>query len=198
MIVDQGKFVFRLVGAIFGCVGLTFLAVGGWLGHRQYTIMKSWPTVEALVTKSRITYYHHRGHRVYETEIEFRYTVNGKTFDTPSDPGYSTSSYDTMKGFADSFARGTRHMIRYNPDDPSDVRMNAGYNFGFLFLPVLFGGLGLLFTGVSVVLFIAARWGQTLVCPACGLKAESGQRYCTNCNTPLPVPGNQSPASQAA
>ena len=187
----EGKKVLKLVGGIFAGVGLVLLGVASWSGNRQYTILKSWPNVQALVTKSQVT--HQQSHdsdrnrdtTMYQAEIEFQYSVDGKEFVTPSTPGYSTSSYPEMKRMADAYAPGTRHMIRYNPADPNDIRFNAGYNFGFFFLPVLFGGMGIIFSGVGFGVLVASRVVQALQCPACGGSVEKGQKFCPNCAAPL-------------
>ena len=193
MMVRRGRGVNKLVGGIFTVVGLALLGTGWWAGNRQYTILKSWPTLEAEVTNSRVT--HHVSHdsrrstdtTMYEAEIEFRYTVDGRQFTTPSTPGYSTSSYSEMKRMADTYTPGTRHTIRYNPANPNDIRFNAGYNFGFFMLPVVFGGMGVVFTGLGIGLLVAPRSGQSLQCPACGQAVEQGQKFCPNCAAQLQI-----------
>lgn len=183
-----GKGVFQLVGGIFAPIGLVLLGVAWFTGHRQYTILKSWPTVDAQVTESRVTRGRDsEGHSMYSVEIQFRYTVNGKDFVTPSSLGYSSSDYTEMKGKADKYASGSRHPIRYNPGDPNDIRFDVGYNFGFFFLPVLLGGMGLIFAGVGVGLLVAARSVRTLVCPSCGQPVEKVQSFCPNCAAALPT-----------
>ena len=74
---------------------------------------------------------------MYQAEIEFRYTIDGKPFETPSRSDYSTSDYEAMKRIAAAYSPGTRHMVRYNPTNPNDIRMNAGYNFGFFLAPII-------------------------------------------------------------
>lgn len=184
------KSTFRWVGGIFTGVGLILLGVGGWIGNRQFTILKSWPTVEAEVTRSRVTHYLGRGSTLmYEVEIDFRYVIDGKQFLTPSTPGYANSDYTAMKRIADSFGPGTRHMIRCNPADSNDIRMNAGYNFGFFLLPILMGGMGLLFAGIGVALLVVSPSVQALQCPACGQSLDPGQRFCPNCAAPVQISG---------
>ena len=188
---SQGKRVFRIVGAVFTPIGLALLGFGGWTANRHYTILKYWPTVEAQVASSRITHYvsHDRDRNtdtdMYGVEIEFRYAVNGKEYLTPSDAGYNSSSYPEMKGMVDKHAPGTRSVIKYNPADPNDIRFNAGYNFGFFFLPVLLCGMGLLFGGLGTVFLIASRSGAAPRCPSCGQPVGRGQHYCPNCAAPL-------------
>ena len=186
------KRILRIVGGVFTVVGLSLLAGGLWSGNRQYTILKSWPTVDAEVTKSEVG--HHVSHDsdtnrdtdMYQTRVEFRYTLNGKEYLTTSDAGYSTSSYPEMKRLADKFAPGTRHAIKYNPADPNDIRFNAEYSFGFFLLPVIFGGLGLVFSLVGIVLLVvASRVSKPRQCPSCGGPVEAGQHFCPNCAAAL-------------
>lgn len=184
----QGKRVFKIVGGVFTPVGLALLGFGLWTGNRQVTIMKTWPTVDAEVTKSDVTRGRDReGTTMYGVEIEFRYTVNGKDYATPSSAGYRSSSYTEMKGKADAYAPGTRHPVRYNPSDPSDIRFDVGYNFGFFFLPVLLSGMGLIFGGVGSGLLLASRSALKQRCPSCGQPVERGQHFCPNCASALPL-----------
>ena len=80
MIASPSKDAFKFVGEIFTAVGIVLLAVGAWVGHRQYTILKSWPSVEAEVTKSQVTQHqsqnpNHPGTTMpYKAELEFRWT----------------------------------------------------------------------------------------------------------------------------
>jgi hypothetical protein len=186
VIVYQSKGGIKVPGTIFTCVGLILLAVAGWFGNRQYNILKTWPTVEATVAKSRVIHYPgRRGRITYEAEVEFLYTLGGKSFDTRSKSDYSTSSYSAMKSIADAFAPGTRHMVRYNPADPHDIRMNAGYNFGFFYNPLLLGAMGAFFTLIGIVMLAASRRAHPLFCPGCGSKVEPGQRFCPDCAAPL-------------
>lgn len=115
------------------------------------------------------------------------YTVDGKDYTTPSSSSYSSSSYTEMKRKVDTYAPGSRHPIRYNPADPNNMRFDVGYNFGFFFLPVLFGGMGIVFSALGVGLLFASRSVRELRCPACGRPVEKGQNFCPNCAAPLPV-----------
>ena len=186
MVVNNNSNALKLVGTIFAGVGLILVVVGGGIGNHQYTILKSWPTVEATVTRSHVRrYLSQRGRMMYQAEIDFQYTVDGKAFDTLAGPGYSTSSYAGMKSIVDEFAPRTRHLVRYNPADPNDVRMNAGYSFGFFLLPLMLGGMGVFFAALGIIMRIASRSARPLLCPACGSTVERGERFCSNCATPL-------------
>jgi hypothetical protein len=172
------------------------------MGHIQDTIIKTWPTVDGEVIKTQINVVHERTTRGlnstrYETEIEFRYTVGGKEYTARSTPGYSTARYSIMKRTADTYAPGTHHPIRYNPDHPNIIFFNAGYNLGFFFLPIMFGGGGLLLTVIGLITLKAApaarpfekdAWvGLGRPCQACGQALQPGHKFCSNCGRPVPA-----------
>jgi len=196
-----GKGVSIAVGSIFAVCGLILLAVGGEAGRRKYSILKSWPTVEAEVAKSRVTHYAdirtdrfgrvRRGRTMYQAKIDFQYTVRDKPFVTPSTTSYATTDYVAMKLVADNYAPGTRHIIRYNPADPNDIRFDAGYNFGFFVVPLVLGGMGAIFSGLGVGLLVSSRSVQSLRCPSCGQRLAGGQNFCPNCATPVQMSGPQ-------
>jgi hypothetical protein len=181
----------RLFSLIFGGAGIALLAAAGWTGNRQYTIMTQWPSVEAEVVRSQVTHHQSQSSRstttsdMYTAEIIFRYRLKGRDYLTPSTTGYSSSSYPEMKRKADSYPPGSRHVIQYNPEDPNDIRFNAGYNFGFFFLPLLLGGMGIVFSGFGVGFLYASRRERLLLCPSCGHRVVKEQNFCPNCAAPL-------------
>ncbi len=175
----------KLVGAIFAPIGLVLLGVTGWLGNHQVSILKTWPEVDALVTKSRLTRSRSKSTTMYGTEFEFRYTVNGKQYQTPATSSYASSSYTEMKGKIDAYTPGTHHSIHYNPANPNDISYDAGYNLGFFFVTIIPGILGLVFSGLGIALLFASRSERKALCPSCGEPVEKGQRFCPNCAAPL-------------
>lgn len=172
----------RLIGVILLLIGLVLLTTAVWSGYRQHTIIKSWPEVQAEVVKSELVDSGDSdGTTMYSNAIEFRYAMDGKEYSTPTKSGYSTSSYEEMKIQVDTYAPGTRHPIRLNPSNPRDIRYNAGYTAGFFFLSLIFGGVGIVFSGTSIALMIFFRPERSISCPACGNAVEPGQNFCPNC-----------------
>jgi hypothetical protein len=176
-----------IVGAVFFVVGLGLLTGGFFVARSEYNILKTWPQVDATVTKSEVTEGRDKDNTtMYGTQMEFRYAVNGKDFLTPASSSYKTSSYVEMKRQADIFAPGTHHTVLYNPVEPSDIRYDAGYNFSFFLAPTILGGMGIIFTGVgALVWFLFRSAGIVRLCPSCSRPTEPGQEFCPHCATPL-------------
>lgn len=191
-----GNAVFKLVGGIFFAVGLGLL-VGAWVsGNRQYTILKSWPSTDAEVVRSRVISYRDReGTTLHRAAIDFRYAVNGKEYTTAASSNYSSSSYPEMKRKVDRYAPGTRQPIKYNPADPGDLRFDVGYSFGFFFLPVLLGGMGIVFAGLGGTFLMVARKVRSLLCPSCGQTIQRTQNFCPNCAAPIAQASRSFPPS---
>jgi len=151
--------ILKLCAVIPLLIGLGLLAGGCYMGNRQYTIVKKWPTTDAEVTLSAVashqTEFSNDAHSttVYQAFIDFRYTVDGKEYTSPTGRGYSTSDYAEIKGKVDQFAPGTHHPIRYNPANPDDIRNDAGFTFEFFMAPLILLGSGLMAAFGGVALF---------------------------------------------
>lgn len=185
---NNDKRALKLVGGIFLPVGMGLLLGAWYTGNQQSTILKSWPIVDAQVTKSRMTRQRSSSGSTtttYSAEMEFRYNANGKEYMTPRSLGYSTSNSDGIRKMVSDYAPGSHHPIRYNPSNPNDIRFDAGYNFGFFFLPILLGGMGLVFSALGAGLLLASRAGCEHRCPSCGQCVEKGQKVCPNGAAPL-------------
>jgi hypothetical protein len=175
----------KLIAGIFLAIGLVLLGVAGWFAENKFTVMNSWPTVEAEVLESEVTDYEDsEGSTLYKAQFRFRYAVDSRTFDTRTDNGYGTSFRSWMQAKVDRLPPGSRHPLHYNPADPADIEYNAGYNFEFFGIPLFCGGMGLILALVGVASFrkrVAER------CPACAQYLTPGQTSCPNCGAPLPT-----------
>lgn len=160
-------------------IGVAFLVSAVWAAKYQYTILKTWPAVEAEVAKCELVSHRtSKGSLMYHLELELRYTAGGNGYVTPLPSSSSSSSLREMKRRAEAYAPGRRHEIRYNPDDPNDIRLNLGYTFGFFAMPIIFGAAGLIVTGVGILLLRKLRPRR---CPSCGQPVRKWQKFCPNC-----------------
>ena len=183
----------KLFGAVPFLVGVGLLA-GGWFSAKlQYTIVKHWPTVDAVVMRSLLVSHqermgrHNRLTTLYQAQIDFRYSVGDKWYTSPAGSEYSSSDYAEMKRRVEANAPGTHHSIRYDPANPRAIRYDAGYTFTFFMAPLIFLVAGLLSTTIGVVFFLAGRAiGKVkLQCPSCGKRVSTREQTCPYCGTLL-------------
>jgi hypothetical protein len=186
----------RTVGYVFLPIGIILLGVAAWFFEQRREILNTWPETQAEVTHSEITYSRSKsGGSMYSAVYVFRYHVKGRDYITKDDPGYSTSSYSSMEEKVQKYAPGTRHPIRYNPANPEEIRIEAGYNLSTFGIPLGVAAMGLVFAGVGLGVLRGGRWGYTdlVRCPACGQQTLASQPACIRCGAALPPQADSPP-----
>jgi hypothetical protein len=167
---------------LFLLVGLSMLGGAGWALAQSLVILRTWPEIQAEVTRSKMfshvvtsekreedpmdssrTRTVRTSTTMYGAQLELRYTVNGREYNTPTGAGYETSDAGTMSELVARYAVGTRHPIRYNPSNPGDIRIEVSNTGIFIMLPLIVGTLGAISTGTGVWLWRSyARWTAQL------------------------------------
>jgi hypothetical protein len=188
--------ILKVVGGAFAAFGLLALSVGVWCGKSQVDVIKTWPETRATVVdshlNSEITHdmdrpASRRDIVMYRTAITFRYTVSGREYVTPAPSNYSSSNYQEMKRKADAFPAGSVRTVKYNPADPKEISHNAAYTWSYFFIPVMFGGMGLLLTFIGTVFLLVHMRTRSPRCARCGKPIGSGQNFCGYCAAPAVV-----------
>jgi hypothetical protein len=147
-------------------VCLAFLLFSVPFYWKQIHILYSWPEVDAQVVHARIVPARSEvsadGQRYYDSDVQFQFNVAGKThvaevFSHRS-PNIEKVRYETNK-----FPVGSHRMIRYNPENITDIRVNAGYNRRFFFAPLLITGFGMIFAIFAGIFWAMAHSGKKAV-----------------------------------
>lgn len=172
-----------LLAVLFGLPGLAALAGALYLGATTYIATRTWPTVEARVTGSRIAGFHgSEGRASYRLWVEFEFPWNGERRRSSAESPYSSYSYAWIARRQEEFAPGGRHTIRVHPQLPQEIRFDTENSLRN-WLPVAGLGLfGAIFASLGGVLLrqalarrcIACRHRlirQAAFCTACGAKA---------------------------
>jgi hypothetical protein len=135
-----------------------FVALSVPLYRQQYRLLQAWPRAEAVVVHSRVVAVPTAGAPLYDAEYTFAFEAHGRraVVATAYSNHQSTSRERKQKQVA-RFPAGLRHTVLYNPADPSDIRMQPGYNVHFFAVPIFVSGAGAMFAVVALGLWVIAR-----------------------------------------
>lgn len=103
----------------------------------------SWPQASAKVVASSVSTSRHRRGRVrYNPKVEYTFQVNQQTYrgDRIAFGGVSFSDEAEAQQVASHYARGTEHLIHYDPADPENCVIVPGASLGtwlMLILPAI-------------------------------------------------------------
>ncbi len=126
--------------------------------YQCYRILKTWPTATGTVVRSLVVPKEdERGGWLYAAQLAFTYEAEGREYVGEYEfPHYSTEAGRKQKQLA-RFPAGSVHQIRYNPENPSDIRIQVGYNIHFFVIPVFITGVALIFVVLAALFFGVSR-----------------------------------------
>ncbi len=134
-----------IIGA-FIFVGLAVTAYG-WRVFRRGRAIRQWPSVTGRITKAELA----SEENDLLPDIRFTYTVDGREFEGRLEFPPGTAP---MPGFAqhqvETYPVGREVSVYYNPENPSQARLEAGSHDDWM---VLATGLGITALGVGAMFF---------------------------------------------
>ena len=140
---------------IFFVVALLF-AVPPFI--EQIKVLRSWPSAQAVVVRSEVVPLRtDSGQMLYDTLLVLSYQVNGRPLVSGVGSLHQSTHYERKKKQADRFPPGSIIAVRYNPADPRDVRIQAGYNIHFFAVPIFISGVAAIFGLLALLFFLIAR-----------------------------------------
>ena len=142
-----------IVGGLFLIFSLPFF----W---GQMQVLRSWPVRQAQVLSSRVVVEPTSKHdQLYSARLEIVYAVDGRPV-TSQLTSFQSSNYDETVRRAAEFPIGSRHAIRYDPSNPTQARIGAGWNRRFFAVPLITAGVGLCFVALAAGFFVGGRMGS--------------------------------------
>jgi hypothetical protein len=144
-----------IVGGLFLIFSIPFF----W---QQMQVLQSWPVRQAQVIRSRVVTEPAAKHdQLYAAKIQIIYAVDNRPV-TAELTSFESSNYQETVRRAEEFPVGSRHAIRYDPRNPTQARIGAGWNRRFFAVPLITAGFGASFAGLAGGLFIAASWRKPI------------------------------------
>ena len=106
----------------------TALVYGPYVVWRSYAV-RSWPTVEGVVTRAELVETRKSGDRAWRPEVEVRYVVDGSERTTDAIWAAGDRSFRDQTAAREVLARfpvGGSARVSYDPDDPDDAILEPG------------------------------------------------------------------------
>jgi len=147
-----------MLGAICWLIAVVVLVVAPPAYRQQYRILKTWPAAQAEVLSSRVIQHSTKSGPLYATELRFAFSVDGRPISGEYVFPHESTSRERKEKQAARYPVGSRHQIRYNPADVSDVRIRPGYNPEFFVVPVFLSGVALIFAATGAIF-----WGVAVL-----------------------------------
>lgn len=151
----RGTLQFIGVGCLIVCVLFVIMSLPFFL--QQYRVLHSWPVTQAKIVGSEVIIQPAAKHdQLYAAKLQIQYTVSDKPISVEL-ISFQSSNYAATVNRAGEFPAGSWHQIRYDPNNPTQARIGAGWNRRFFAVPLITLGCGLAFATLALGFFIAAR-----------------------------------------
>lgn len=166
--------------------GLALLALGIRSGYRRYEMVEHWPSVDAVITRSRAVFASQDTKPRYLAEYSFRYSVNNVPYTAAA--SVVSSDYREAQAMVAQHPAQSIKTLRYNPENPSEIAMDPAYSPAFFKLPLMLAiaSLACLFVGGLPLWRVATRRQvEQITCPNCQRSMDRGRRNCPYCKEEL-------------
>lgn len=151
----RGILQFLAIASLIFCVLFLIFSAPFW--WRQAWILHSWPEIQAQVIRSDVTVEPGPDHaQIYSSKILVLYTVSGKPM-TAELTSFQSNNYQETATRAADYGVGSRHLLRYDPTNPSQVRVGAGWNRRFFAVPLLLTAMAAFFALIAAGLWLWSR-----------------------------------------
>lgn len=150
--------VIAIAALIFFLVGLLF-AVPPFI--EQLKVLRNWPSTDAVVVRSQVvSLTTASGEKLYDSVLTLSYEIGGRPYLREVGSIHQSTSYERKRKQAERFPAGSRIPIRYNPRDPDDIRIQAGFNRHFFAVPIFIAGASSIFGVLALVVWLVSRRGE--------------------------------------
>jgi hypothetical protein len=124
---------------------------------RQVQVLRDWPEVEAQVLRSEVVSEPSAGHEMlYRAKLQVLYTVSGNPI-TSDLTSFESTNYEATRQRVEQFPVGSHHAVRYDPANPAQARVGAGWNRTYFALPLIVLSMAAFFAFVGAVLLAIAK-----------------------------------------
>ena len=124
---------------------------------RQVQVLRSWPETEAQVLRSEVVTERSEGHEMlYRAKLQMLYTVGGNPVTTDL-TSFESANYEATLQRSEQFPVGSHHAVRYDPANPAQARVGAGWNRTYFALPLIVLTMAVVFAFIGSALLAVAK-----------------------------------------
>jgi hypothetical protein len=161
---DETRGSLRLIGVAFFIFFFGFLLLSSPFWWQQWKVLHTWPAVDAEVIQSTVVPITIKGRNKektgYDIFLQFRFKLGDRILDTTYRSNRLSGSPDRKRAEASRFPVGKHVRVLYQPDDPTKLRLDPGYNLRFFWIPVLITMLGIICGLAGAGFLVAAGRGN--------------------------------------
>ncbi len=149
----------QLIGVACLIVCLLFAVFSIPFFWGQIRVLQTWPVRQAQVIGSEVVTTPSGHDQVYSAHIQLAYVVDGQLV-TSELISFQSHNYQETVERAAEFPVGRRHAIRYDPNQPKQARVDAGWNRRFFAVPLITLACGVFFGLLAAGFLVAAKMGS--------------------------------------
>ena len=124
---------------------------------RQLQVLRNWPETDAQVLRSEVVTQPSASHEnLYRAKLQVLYTVAGQPV-TSDLTSFESTNYEATRRRTEQFPVGSHHAVRYDPANPAQARIGAGWNRTYFALPLIVLAMAAFFALVGAVLLAIAK-----------------------------------------
>ncbi len=123
----------------------------------QNKVVRTWPETTAVVRNSEVVEVTIGGEKLWSTRFDLSYDLGDHIVQTTVNGYRQGVKYSDVFQAALRFPTGASVIIRYNPSNPSQVRLDTDNPRRYYQIPIALATTGAVFFAISLVIFFVAR-----------------------------------------
>jgi hypothetical protein len=154
---DGSKPVWSAVAIACLLFGLAAIGLGVPFFLKQSRIIREWPKAEAHIHSSEVVEMTMAGTRLFATRFELSF-ITGDRLNVVTVNAYRQGTdREMVAAAAQRFPAGSYTVVRYNPVNPSDIRLDTDHPRRYFQIPIALGITGLIFVITAAIIFVFMR-----------------------------------------
>ena len=142
--------VFAIACFLFGVASIALAIPFYW---KQSSVIRNWPAAQATVRKSEVVQITQGGQKLWATRFELTFEADGKIVIATVNGYRQAAMRDRVEAAAQLYPAGSTRLVRYDPQNPSDVRLDTDHPRRYYQLPIALCITGAIFVVIALALF---------------------------------------------